>query len=232
VKAGPFGVSVAEVGREIGVRRHTDADGDVLTAEGLRRRSRLAPASRAATTSRSRRARSGRRRRLPASSRRSANQCRVASWSSQACGRRSRTGGAPRTKRRAAAGWRHYARPILSSSHRTRSDWAPRSAESSTTCPTAATPTSSATVRRTRPPYSASPRDRRAARKGRRRPRPDRQQRLSGRDHRLTVRALCCRSRAATTPHGQPNVPVMTSSAARSTAPTQPDPHRAHRQHG
>jgi broad specificity phosphatase PhoE len=32
---GPLAVTVAEVGREIELRRHTDADGDVLTAEGV-----------------------------------------------------------------------------------------------------------------------------------------------------------------------------------------------------
>jgi broad specificity phosphatase PhoE len=35
VRAGPPGVSVAAVGKEIELRRHTDADGDVLTAEGV-----------------------------------------------------------------------------------------------------------------------------------------------------------------------------------------------------
>jgi hypothetical protein len=34
-RAGPTGVSVAQVRREIELRRHTDADGDVLTAEGV-----------------------------------------------------------------------------------------------------------------------------------------------------------------------------------------------------
>ena len=78
MQTGAVAVSVAEVSREVELRRHTDADGDVLTAEGVAAALEMAPASRAATTSRSRRARSGRRRRLPASSRRSANQCRVA----------------------------------------------------------------------------------------------------------------------------------------------------------
>src|ERR687888_618993 len=32
---GTIAVSVADVGREIELRRHTDADGDVLTAEGV-----------------------------------------------------------------------------------------------------------------------------------------------------------------------------------------------------
>ena len=35
MRAGPLAVSVAPVGREIELRRHTDADGDVLTAEGV-----------------------------------------------------------------------------------------------------------------------------------------------------------------------------------------------------
>ena len=35
MRAGPLAVSVAEVGREIELRRHTDADEDVLTAEGV-----------------------------------------------------------------------------------------------------------------------------------------------------------------------------------------------------
>jgi len=35
MRAGPLAVSVAQVRREIELRRHTDADGDVLTAEGL-----------------------------------------------------------------------------------------------------------------------------------------------------------------------------------------------------
>jgi broad specificity phosphatase PhoE len=35
MRAGTLGVSVAPVGREIELRRHTDADGDVLTAEGV-----------------------------------------------------------------------------------------------------------------------------------------------------------------------------------------------------
>src|SRR6266581_3760618 len=35
MRASPLAVSVAHVGREIELRRHTDADGDVLTAEGV-----------------------------------------------------------------------------------------------------------------------------------------------------------------------------------------------------
>jgi broad specificity phosphatase PhoE len=35
MRAGPLAVSVAPVGREIELRRHTDADEDVLTAEGV-----------------------------------------------------------------------------------------------------------------------------------------------------------------------------------------------------
>jgi broad specificity phosphatase PhoE len=35
MRAGPLAVSVASVGREIELRRHTDADDDVLTAEGV-----------------------------------------------------------------------------------------------------------------------------------------------------------------------------------------------------
>src|SRR6266516_4173865 len=35
MRAGPLAVSVAQVGREIELRRHTDADEDVLTAEGV-----------------------------------------------------------------------------------------------------------------------------------------------------------------------------------------------------
>src|ERR671931_1297780 len=35
MRAGPLAVSVAQVGREIELRRHTDADDDVLTAEGV-----------------------------------------------------------------------------------------------------------------------------------------------------------------------------------------------------
>jgi phosphohistidine phosphatase SixA len=35
MRAGPFVVSVAHVGREIELRRHTDADEDVLTTEGV-----------------------------------------------------------------------------------------------------------------------------------------------------------------------------------------------------
>jgi broad specificity phosphatase PhoE len=35
MRAGPLAVSVAQVGREIELRRHTDADEDILTAEGV-----------------------------------------------------------------------------------------------------------------------------------------------------------------------------------------------------
>jgi phosphohistidine phosphatase SixA len=35
LRPGPFVVTVAQVGREIELRRHADADGDVLTAEGV-----------------------------------------------------------------------------------------------------------------------------------------------------------------------------------------------------
>jgi broad specificity phosphatase PhoE len=35
MRAGTLAVSVVQVGREIELRRHTDADGDVLTAEGV-----------------------------------------------------------------------------------------------------------------------------------------------------------------------------------------------------
>jgi broad specificity phosphatase PhoE len=35
MRAGPLAVSVAQVDREIELRRHTDADEDVLTAEGV-----------------------------------------------------------------------------------------------------------------------------------------------------------------------------------------------------
>src|SRR6266513_602109 len=35
MRASPLAVSVAHVGRKIELRRHTDADGDVLTAEGV-----------------------------------------------------------------------------------------------------------------------------------------------------------------------------------------------------
>jgi len=167
MRMGPVAVTVARVAKEIELRRHTDADEDVLTAEGVAAALEIAHASEATTSSRSRPARSVRPRRSPASSPPSASKCRSASWSSRACARRLRTAGARPTRRLVAAHSGPYARPILSSSRKTRSGSAPRSDASSTACPTAAVPSSSATARRMRPPSLALPvRSRRRSRRG------------------------------------------------------------------
>ena len=96
MRAKPLAVSVTPVSREIELRRHTDADGDVLTDEGvaaaLELGARLRGGYQLAVSTGAQRATQT----LACSSPRSASRCRVASWSSRVCGRRSRTAGARR----------------------------------------------------------------------------------------------------------------------------------------
>jgi hypothetical protein len=156
MRAKPPAVSVTPVSREIELRRHTTPTATFSPTRGWRQRWRSEHASEAATSSRSRPAPSARRRRSPASSPRSASRCSTASWSSRVCAPRSRTAGARRTRRPQAARSPHYATPTPSSSRRIPSGSASHSVASSTLCPMTPAPSSSATVRRTRPPSSAS----------------------------------------------------------------------------
>ena len=135
---GTEAVSVASVGREIEVRRHTDADGDVLTAEGVRAalaigaglsgEYELAVSTGAQRTTQT-------------------LACFLAALAQQVPGGvivepglRSEVEERWRwpTREREAPRCRHYAKLTPSSSRKTRSGSAPRSAVCSTTCRRAA----------------------------------------------------------------------------------------------
>jgi hypothetical protein len=119
------------------LRRHTDADGNVLTPEGCGRRSRSDCALRAATTCSSRPARSGRLRRSPASLRDSERRCRREWWSSPDCAPAPRTAGERPIRRPGAAHSRRSARRTPSSSRKTPPRSRPRCVASLTYCPKA-----------------------------------------------------------------------------------------------
>ena len=125
--------------REIELRRHTDADGDVLTVDGVEAAleigARLRGDYRVAVSTGAQRATQTLACFLAALG---ASECRAVSSSSLVCGRRWRAAGARPTRRREAAHSRRYARLTRISSQRIRSDSAPRSFASSTPCPTAA----------------------------------------------------------------------------------------------
>ncbi len=158
MRAKPLAVSVTPVSREIELRRHTDADGDVLTDEGV-----------AAALELGARLRGGYQLAVSTGAQRATQTlaCFLAALGEQVpggvvveSGLRSQVEDrwrAPPTRRREAARSRHYATPTPSSSPRTPSGSASHSVASSTLWPTTAAPSSSATARRTRPPSSASP---------------------------------------------------------------------------
>jgi hypothetical protein len=149
----PSGEDGRPAAEEPDQRRVADSPNHALRGEETivaRQRWRSAHASGALTHSPSRAAPSGRRRRSPASSPRSASRCRAASLSSRACGRRSRTAGARPTRRQEAARSGRCARPIRNSSRRTRRRLGAALVRVLEACPTAAVPSSSATARRTR----------------------------------------------------------------------------------
>ena len=122
--------------REIELWRHTDADEDFLTPEGvaaaLEIGARLRGGYHVAVSTGAQRATQT----LACFLASLGQQVPAASWSSQVCGRRSRTAGARPMRRGEAARSGPYARPTPSSSRRTRSGSARRSAASSTACPT------------------------------------------------------------------------------------------------
>ena len=133
------------------LRRHTDADGDTLTAAGIAAALEIGAGLRGgydlAVSSGAQRATQ-------------TIACFLAALDQQVpagvvveSGLRSpvEDAGAPRTRRREVARSRDCARLILNSSPRTRSGSAPRSAASSTACLTMAAPWSSGTARQTKP---------------------------------------------------------------------------------
>jgi hypothetical protein len=150
-------VSVAHAGREIELRRHTDADGDVLTAEGV-----------AAALEIGARLRGGYHLAVSTGAQRATQALAsfLAALGEQVpggvvveAGLRSQVEDRWRAAYQKAETARSglCARPIPSSSRGTRSGSAPPFAASSTACPKTAAPSSSATARRMRPRSSASP---------------------------------------------------------------------------
>jgi hypothetical protein len=150
-------VSVARVGKEIELRRHTGADEDILTAEGV-----------AAALEIGARLRGGYHLAVSTGAQRATQTlaCFLAALGQDV------PGGVvvePGLRSQVEDRWRaayqkaesgasgRYARPIPSSSRRTRRGSVPRSAASSTACPRAAAPSWSATAQQMRPPSSASP---------------------------------------------------------------------------